>query len=239
MINYQLKSEVIASGLPLIAKKVSKSIYSQIVLEQTGEVLHHAYSYDEALAIQEHYKNTQPIEWQEALKINHAYFERVKTLKKHIKSMLDGGNCLFLTLTFSDKTLQKTTSDTRRQYVFRYLSSLNTSDYVANIDFGAKNGREHYHAVIPHKTNVDYKQWHKYGAIKGELIRNNANDYIKLSKYVSKLTNHAIKETTKRNAIIYKRNTKPKWQPKSHMSVMCDMILNNDLKPTNEKTVFA
>ena len=115
--------------------------------------------------------------------------------------MLESGECLFLTLTFTDATLGKTTEDTRRQAVRRYLKSFGVP-YVANIDYGKKNGREHYHAVIQ-TDHVDYAAY-TYGAINGERIRS-AEDYVKLSKYVAKLTNHAIKQTNKRQVIIYSK----------------------------------
>ena len=78
--------------------------------------------------------------------------------------------------------------------------------YVANIDFGAQNHREHYHAVIQCKK-IDASSWHKYGAIFIEKVRNNGigHDCERLSKYVSKLSNHAIKETTKRCSLLYSR----------------------------------
>ena len=115
--------------------------------------------------------------------------------------MLESGPCLFLTLTFTDEVLRKTTENTRRQTIRRYLKSFGFP-YVANIDYGKKNGREHYHAVIQ-TDHVDYSAY-TYGAINGEKIHS-AEDYVKLSKYVAKLTNHAIKQTNKRQVIIYSK----------------------------------
>ena len=115
--------------------------------------------------------------------------------------MLKNGECLFLTLTFTDEILGKTTEDTRRQAVRRYLKSFGVP-YVANIDYGKKNGREHYHGVIQ-IPRIDYSAY-TYGAINGERIRS-VEDYTKLSKYVAKLTNHAIKQTNKRQVIIYSK----------------------------------
>ena len=115
--------------------------------------------------------------------------------------MLESGNCIFLTFTFTDEVLAKTNEDTRRQKVRRYLSSYNC-EYVANIDFGKKNGREHYHALIQ-CNNVDYNAF-DYGALNGERVRS-TNDFAKLAKYISKLTNHAIKDTAKGSRLIYNR----------------------------------
>jgi hypothetical protein len=78
--------------------------------------------------------------------------------------------------------------------------------YVANIDYGAKNKREHYHALI-NCDKIDFSNWRKYGNINAERVKNKdiESDKIKLSKYIAKLSNHAIKETTKRSCLIYSR----------------------------------
>ena len=112
---------------------------------------------------------------------------------------------MFLTLTFNDETLRDTTDKERRVLVSRYLKSFGCS-YVANVDYGKENHREHYHAVI-NTDRIDYSSWHKYGAIDGEKIRNRniQSDKTRLAKYICKLSNHAIKETTKRSSLIYSR----------------------------------
>jgi len=149
-------------------------------------------------------ENNLENEFKECYRINKASYERVKRLKTRVETMLQSGPCLFLTLTFNDFSLENTTSKERRVAVSRYLKQYNCK-YVANIDFGKENHREHYHAIIQ-CDSVDYSKW-TYGAINGEKIRNKdiSTDTLKLSKYVSKLTNHAIKETTKRSALIYSR----------------------------------
>lgn len=144
-------------------------------------------------------------EFFEVIRINKASYERVKRLRERIKSMLLKGPCLFLTLTFNDDTLSNTTDKQRRVAVVRYLKQFNC-DYVANIDFGSKNHREHYHAVICSKS-IDMSSWRKYGNINIERVRNRKIecDGERLSKYVAKLSNHCIKETTKRCSLIYSR----------------------------------
>ena len=189
------------NGLHILQKHVSKTFYADYVLQAYGEVINHKYSIEEAIAISEQMQEFNQEEWNEARKINDAYYHRVKRLKKKIARMLESGNCIFLTFTFTDKVLETTNADTRRQKVRRFLSSYNC-DYVANIDFGAKNGREHYHALIQTDL-VDYKAF-DYGALNGEKVRS-TNDFVKLAKYISKLTNHAIKDTCKGARMIYNR----------------------------------
>ena len=106
--------------------------------------------------------------------------------------------------------------ETRKQKITRFLKKTCKS-YIANIDYGAKNEREHYHAlVVPISENIDnktYKEMFYNSAINFEriVISDKKNHDIestskKVSKYVSKLTNHAIKETTQQNRIIYSKN---------------------------------
>ena len=144
-------------------------------------------------------------EFDESKKILHAYIERVIRLKKRIATILTSGKSLFLTLTFTDNTLSTTTEKQRRTLVSRYLKNHNAL-YVANVDYGKTNHREHYHAVIG-IDKVSVASWHKFGAIKVEKVRLKQfeSDNTKISKYIAKLSNHAIKETTKRSALIYSR----------------------------------
>lgn len=143
--------------------------------------------------------------------------KRVIRLRERITNMLLNFECLFLTLTFTDKTLLNTSAKTRRTLVSRFLRQFNVP-YVGNIDFGKMNGREHYHALIA-IGKIDYHLW-TYGAINGLKVRNDI-DYTaygeikytsiqKIAKYIAKLTNHAIKETTKRSVLIYSREKRVK-----------------------------
>ena len=135
----------------------------------------------------------------EAEKINKAYYTRKKRLQTHIENMLNRGTCHFLTVTFKDDVLNSTTPQTRRRYVARFLKSL-APVYIANIDFGAQNGREHYHAIVRSDT-ADVSSW-QYGFTNVQKVRSE-KDAAALAKYTSKLTNHAIKDTTKGSRLIY------------------------------------
>lgn len=199
MIDYELKAKVIKDDIfPKLQKKISYSLFSGETVYYKGN------SIDRFKALDMHSVLKKNKEYQEAIKINKASYNRVSRLRNRIGTYLVRyrNNCVFLTLTFTDETLKSTTQETRKKYVSRYLKS-QSKFYVANIDFGKKNKREHYHALVVGKC--DYKPWHKYGGIKGELVKTGDKTDLKISKYISKLTNHAIKETTKRCAIIYSR----------------------------------
>lgn len=139
--------------------------------------------------------------------INNARQHRKRRVSKRIDFYVKLGYCHFLTLTFTDEVLKATNAETRRKYVRRFLKK-NSPCYVANIDYGndgvkkayfddngvlhESTAREHYHALI-FADRIDYKPWHKYGAIKDERVRKTENDQKRVSAYVAKLSNHAMK----------------------------------------------
>lgn len=128
--------------------------------------------------------------------LDNSWYYKTGLLKRKISYMLTNFECVFLTLTFTDKVLNSTTQETRRRYISRWLKS-KSDYYIANIDYGSENEREHYHAII--NCRVD-NSW-EYGAINFKQITNKNEKA--LAKYINKLTNHAIKATTKQNKVIY------------------------------------
>lgn len=201
-IDYAFKAEVLSEHEDIIK------------LQRRYSLLHYLQTYTDEV-IDEEYKEavsdmvsslfdggyTERV-WREAEKINLAFYARVKRLKDRIADMLCEGRCYFLTLTFTDEVLAKTSPQTRRKYVTLFLKSISDT-YCANIDFGSQNGREHYHAVVKADT-VDMSQWDIYGFSNAKKIASE-DDYTPIAKYVSKLTNHAVKATTKGSRAIYSR----------------------------------
>lgn len=129
---------------------------------------------------------------------------KTSRVRKKIESFVKSGNAIFVTITFTDDVLKSTSKETRRRYVARYLKE-HSSKYVANIDFGKKNGREHYHAVVTSDLKCD--KW-PYGAVNVKRTRTRGADVERISKYITKLTNHALKPSTASNSdrLIYSRN---------------------------------
>lgn len=201
-IDYALKAKVIKEGLVDHYKRINRAKWSDYLLHRDGVIIPTAYhDINEALEDEAFFISENEEEWKEAGKVASADHLRTKRLRFKIQKMLNAGDCVFATLTFTDDTLAKTSAETRRRYVTRYLKS-QQAEYIANIDYGGKKGREHYHAVV--LGRLDPKQW-EYGALNVKKIIKTSKP-IKLAKYVNKLTNHAIKDTCKRNAIIYSRN---------------------------------
>lgn len=136
-----------------------------------------------------------------ALRLINNHYAKLKRLRKRLQLMFDSNTCLFLTLTFTNDYISSTSAKTRRDYITRYLRQFNTFA-VANIDFGDINEREHYHAVLL-RDRVDFNGWH-YGNLDVRVINNSTDDVKAVSSYVLKLSNHALKESTRCNCnLIY------------------------------------
>jgi len=214
-IDYAYKQYVLINCTELLKwQKRSKLYQYSMSLYQNEGIISYALKtnkefYTPYSEIQEYCKTHNLLsELRECERLNHAEFERTKRLKKRIESMISNGSCLFLTLTFTDKTLKDTNAKQRRIAVSRFLKQFGCR-YIANIDFGAdktKTMREHYHAIIQ-CDNIDLNGWRKYGNINVQRIRNKNidDDKVKLAKYVSKLSNHAIKENARRSSLMYSR----------------------------------
>lgn len=199
MIN-TIKQYCIDSDLISLYGRATKSLRIHDYNELHGTNFQCPFSYDDALDMFNTYFCDDEIR-KECERLSNSYYQRVNRVHKRIALIMDFDECLFLTLTFTDKCLSSTTPETRRQYVRRWLDK-NCILYVANIDYGSKNGREHYHAFCLPYGHIDYKSF-GHGAVNGKPKYNNNDKAI--SKYIAKLTNHAIKATTKNHKIIYSR----------------------------------
>jgi predicted RNase H-related nuclease YkuK (DUF458 family) len=198
--DFELKAKVISSGLTKVVTRVKKNEYR---IEKGKPVIDmETYVEDMNTLIGLVRSENGKLEIEEAERVNHAFANRVHRLKKRIKKMVMSGSCIFLTLTFKDSVLDNTSVQTRHDYIKRFLNSLNC-EYVANIDYGSQNEREHYHALV-RCDKVDPKSY-SLGAINFKKVVA-TSDSGKLANYISKLTNHAIKSSTKGNSIMYSRN---------------------------------
>ena len=130
--------------------------------------------------------------------IDHNKYKRTTRLRKRIRHMMANYQCYFITLTFTDEVLANTSEETRRQYVRRTLQSF--CKYVANIDYGTDNGREHYHAL----TNAPIESW-AYGFFNVKKVANRETSITKIPMYIIKLSHHSLKHTTKGSYLIYSR----------------------------------
>lgn len=239
-IDYNKRAELLSDvSFMQDVRNIRRAETAHYYLHESGCIIKTKLDFDTSQQMRCFFNATRHEDLTEAEKIISSQNRRISRLRSRITLFL---NCKeptnFLTLTFSDTILQNSTPEERRRYVVRYLKS-QSAHYIANLDFGELNGREHYHAVI--LGNVDLEPWRQYGAInvqnvgnRKELTRKTVpkrykdldeetattlmrrDTEKKLAKYVAKLTNHAIKKTTKRSAIIYSRkmpNPHPELEP--------------------------
>lgn len=210
--DYLRKSEVLNNGLYDAFRYVRQTLNSEYFHYEIEEKNPYRTT-EEAIAFDTWQRNNNLENWEECERLYHAKTQRATRLKKAITFMLNQGECCFVTLTFSDAVLSKTTAKTRHDYVNRWLKN-NFLTAIANIDFGEKNGREHYHAVVLAKS-VNHNTW-KYGLLKSKkIVRSDVGNADKLAHYTSKLVNHAIKETTKGARTIYSGY----FGPKDHVKI--------------------
>ena len=160
--------------------------------------------------------------WRAARALNQARYGRVTRLRKRVTDMILSGDAWFVTLTFRDRVLSDTSQETRRKYVRRYLKE-RTEFYVANIDFGdhhiylegdshkVATGREHYHALVigqlPVKVDENGRRspdW-PFGFSKQVRVRARDASVKKIPLYISKLTNHALKQSVGNTRYIYSK----------------------------------
>lgn len=136
--------------------------------------------------------------------IRKARYEQIKKIEDHINYLFNKWTChlYFVTLTFDDRAMALK-PQTRRKNVIKILNQF--EDYIVNIDYGTKNEREHYHAIvaIDHHTKEMYKDGkfmkcqlldkYRLGFYSMEPIRTEDKDKKRLSRYINKLTLHSIK----------------------------------------------
>lgn len=146
--------------------------------------------------------------YQASLLINESRRKRIQRCRQRIINMFASENeVVFVTLTFRDEIFEKTSKETRRRYVARFLKE-NCERYCANVDFGSKNEREHYHGVIVLKSGLKASKMKNkwlYGFDFYEKVGNEEKDKTKTSKYINKLTNHSLKDSGQFERLIYSR----------------------------------
>lgn len=137
---------------------------------------------------------------------------RTRRCKDKIGDCVISGRAYFVTLTFKDSVLASTSRETRRRYASRSLKAESLC-YVGNIDFGGKTDREHYHALVQADKRPTFDWWVDHcGFVKVEKIGNTAEDLMKVAKYTTKLSRHALKKSTetgqpKAPRLIYSRKS--------------------------------
>jgi len=139
--------------------------------------------------------------FQACMAISVSHRKKVSRVFEKITDIVLSDTAVFLTLTFTDEVLASTSAETRRRYVSRFLKA-SSAVYVANVDYGDQTEREHYHACVCGRVNRSL--W-KYGFVFAEKVRCRSGDCKAVSKYVAKLSLHAIKDSCRNTRLIYSR----------------------------------
>lgn len=201
------KQLVLLKGIDKQVAQVKKQLYhdnKRIVVDNDG-IVTFDYSIGYSLYLSQLSKYSQGYNLIDcADRLLESKYRKTHRVKNKISHLIISNNAIFITLTFNDKTLSKTDALKRRRLVQRYLKE-NCKEYVANVDYGGKKGREHYHAVV--SQDIVFDNWYKYGAINVERVRPCEDSPSRISKYITKLTNHALKVGAIAPRLIYSRHT--------------------------------
>ena len=132
----------------------------------------------------------------------------MERLRKRIRAWLarPSGSVWFLTLTFRNEVWarESITEKTLRRYVSVYLKG-SYPDYVANKDYGERNGRMHFHAVAWLPEGVEPPPAWRYGFCQAKRVKPTEGSPKALTKYLQKLTNHAVKRRNSAVRLIWSR----------------------------------
>lgn len=200
------KQKVLLKGIEKQVANVKRDNYKKVnyknYFDNDGELVFTSFSNCWEDMIEPYRKGYNLIDC--ADRLNESKYRKAKKVRDKISRLVLTDHAIFITLTFNDRTIAKTDDLKRRRLVQRYLKQ-NCAKYVANVDYGALNGREHYHALV--SNDINFKNWYKYGAVNVERVRPLENSTTRISRYITKLTNHALKVGAIAPRLIYSRNT--------------------------------
>ena len=187
-----------------VRRNTYKQVVKKVIADDNGEIVSQLFTSAFNEMYEPYRKGYNEIDC--AVRLNESKYRKAKKVREKIVDIVLNDKAVFITLTFTDKVLAETSAETRRRYVARYLKQF-ANKYVANIDFGVDKRyteREHYHAVCD--STIDFTKW-AYGRINAERIHNHDYNLQAVSKYITKLTNHALKVEGVQPRLIYSRNT--------------------------------
>lgn len=135
-----------------------------------------------------------------------ARYQKCSRIKQHFLYLFHRFKYLyFITYTFDDDHL-KLCDRSRKDLIKKSIRSFSSDiEFILNVDYGKKNERLHYHCIVATNDSSDFFSHTKstYPCFTWiELIDFSNSSLTKISKYINKLSNHAIKSTT-RNSRIY------------------------------------
>lgn len=191
-------NELRNNGVLDTVKQIQKCLrdHSDFVDFSSGEVIMEEWHAEHLFSF---IKNSK--DFKDSMKIIHSDSARYNRLFKRVNKYMDMGTCLFVTLTFTDEVLNNTNEETRRKYVRRFLKEYSNC-FIANIDYGSKSGREHYHAIILYDDVTFINNW-IHGFSNAQIIKDDFKSPERVSRYIIKIANHFVKASSRRCRLIY------------------------------------
>lgn len=224
-------------------EKQPEKVYCFEMDNETGEVL-------PGTKLNQDYFNLDEETLIECERIRNSKNKQRQKIEQHINFLFELQNCdlYFATFNFNDAALTKT-EDTRKQFIRRMLNKV-CEDYILNIDYGEKKGREHYHAIIAIRKNKETKYQNEFGHLKLkefdsykygnydlEEVKTDNIDKERLARYITKLTMHSVK--VKQKKVCVKKGTAFQEQQKIIKSLRRDARLERRFKPDYEDLLTA
>ena len=134
-------------------------------------------------------------------------YQKISRIKKRFIYLIARYKRLyFITFTFDDKHIDlcdRSRKDLIKSSLYSFSPDIK---YICNIDYGKINERLHYHCIVATNDYGDLKT-HLENVYPSftytEEIRLSKSDIKRTSKYINKLSNHAIKDSTRRSRVLY------------------------------------
>lgn len=140
-------------------------------------------------------------------KIINARYCKISRIKKRLLYLVSHRKYIyFVTFTFDDELITKC-ERTKLDKIKNCLKSYSDDILIMmNRDFGKKNDREHFHCIVGTDKNDDllhYVDSYYPSRTNVKEVPRVTSDLKKISKYINKLTNHCVKDTTHRFRMYY------------------------------------
>lgn len=132
-----------------------------------------------------------------------ARYMKISRIKRRLVDLIIHKDYIwFCTFTFDDYYINKS-DRTKRDLIKNSLKNFDFK-YILNVDYGSKTEREHYHCILATNYSFDidkHLKEHYPCFSSAKLCNKSLEDTTRLTKYINKLSNHCLKESTKNKRI--------------------------------------
>lgn len=136
--------------------------------------------------------NALPAEGFEFANISRCRKRRAQTAKCYLSLLLEEGRPLFFyTFTLADEHLGKS-EKWLREVLREGLKAVSPGGFMYNQDYGAENGRLHFHG-LGFANPEEVKEMWPYGFVDARKVCLSGNSPKAVAAYIVKITNHGVK----------------------------------------------